>query len=112
MLWKSARSPVASPIEALVREAHVHLNGPGASSRLRITFRSSVYRYTRNPMYVGLLLLLVGWAAFLCAPWALAGPLAFHAYIERFQIVPEERALLSMFGESYGGYKARVRRWL
>ena len=71
-----------------------------------------IYRITRNPMYVGLLFVLVGWAAFLCAPWALAGPALFVAYITRFQIAPEERALMSAFGEVYASYKARVRRWL
>lgn len=73
---------------------------------------SGIYRVTRNPMYVGLLFLLVGWAAFLCAPWALAGPVVFVAYITRFQIAPEESALMSTFGEVYASYKARVRRWL
>jgi len=71
-----------------------------------------IYRVTRNPMYVGLLLVLVAWAAFLCAPWAAAGPLTFVAYMTRFQIVPEERALLSAFGATYGSYQTRVRRWL
>lgn len=71
-----------------------------------------IYRVTRNPMYVGLLFVLVGWAAFLCAPWTLAGPVAFVAYMTRFQIAPEERVLMSAFGEVYVSYKARVRRWL
>ena len=71
-----------------------------------------IYRFTRNPMYVGLLLVLVGWQVFLAAPWALVGPLAFAAYITRFQITPEERVLASLFGAAYGHYKARVRRWL
>ncbi|MEJ8816106.1 isoprenylcysteine carboxylmethyltransferase family protein [Variovorax ureilyticus] len=73
---------------------------------------SGIYRVTRNPMYVGLLFVLVGWAAFLSAPWALAGPVVFVAYMNRFQIAPEERALLSAFGEVYESYTARVRRWL
>lgn len=73
---------------------------------------SGIYRVTRNPMYVGLLFVLVGWAAFLCAPWALAGPVVFVAYMTRFQIAPEEKALMSAFGEAYASYNARVRRWL
>ncbi|MGZ5132161.1 MAG: methyltransferase family protein, partial [Caldimonas sp.] len=73
---------------------------------------SGIYRLTRNPMYVGLLLLLLAWAAFLCSPWALLGPLAFVLYIGRFQIAAEERALLALFGSEYSAYKARVRRWL
>jgi protein-S-isoprenylcysteine O-methyltransferase Ste14 len=82
---------------------------PDAASSL---VTGGVYRVTRNPMYVGLLLVLVGWAAFLCAPWALVGPAVFVAYINRFQIAPEERALLSMFGDGYSAYRATVRRWL
>ena len=73
---------------------------------------SGVYAITRNPMYVGLLFVLVGWAIFLSSPWTLAGPLAFFGYIGRFQIVPEERALSRLFGNEYAGYCARVRRWL
>jgi protein-S-isoprenylcysteine O-methyltransferase Ste14 len=74
--------------------------------------RSGVYRLTRNPMYVGLAFLLCGWAAFLWSGWALIGPLAFMAYIGRFQIAPEEKALTALFGAEYLTYQARVRRWL
>ena len=73
---------------------------------------SGIYRFTRNPMYLGLLAILVGWAAFLCSAFALLGPVAFVAYITRFQIVVEERALLAKFGSAYSAYLARVRRWL
>jgi len=73
---------------------------------------SGVYKITRNPMYLGLLCLLLAWAAFLWSPWALAGPVAFVAYISRFQIAPEERALAALFGGEYLAYRARVRRWL
>ena len=73
---------------------------------------SGIYRVTRNPMYVGLLFILIGWTVFLRAPWAMVGPVAFVAYMTRFQIAPEERALASTFGEAYASYKARVRRWL
>ncbi len=71
-----------------------------------------VYRVTRNPMYVGLLFVLIGWAAFLASPWSFIGPVAFVLYISRFQITPEERVLAPMFGENYANYKTRVRRWL
>jgi protein-S-isoprenylcysteine O-methyltransferase Ste14 len=63
-------------------------------------------------MYLGLLFVLVGWAAFLCAPWALAGPVVFVSYMTRFQIAPEEKALMSAFPDAYASYRARVRRWL
>jgi protein-S-isoprenylcysteine O-methyltransferase Ste14 len=73
---------------------------------------TGVYGFTRNPMYVGLLFVLLGWAAFLFSPWALVGPLAFVLYIGRFQIAPEERALVALFGPAFITYAARVRRWL
>jgi protein-S-isoprenylcysteine O-methyltransferase Ste14 len=73
---------------------------------------SGIYRVTRNPMYVGLLLVLVAWAIWQASPWALLGPLAFLAYIQRFQIGPEERALFGLFGAEFSAYKARVRPWL
>jgi protein-S-isoprenylcysteine O-methyltransferase Ste14 len=73
---------------------------------------SGVYRYTRNPMYVGLAALLLGWAVYLAAPWVLLGPVLFVLFITRFQIIPEERVLSSKFGKEYSEYKQRVRRWL
>ncbi|MBS0342899.1 MAG: isoprenylcysteine carboxylmethyltransferase family protein [Proteobacteria bacterium] len=93
------------------RRAQTTLNPmkPDEASSLVI---NGIYRFTRNPMYVGLLLVLVAWAAFLCAPWALLGPVVFVAYMNRFQIVPEERTLQSMFGEGYARYRTKVRRWL
>ena len=74
--------------------------------------RSGIYRVTRNPMYVGLLFVLVAWAVFLSCVWALLGPPAFVLYMNRFQISPEERALAAIFGSEYSSYKKRVRRWL
>jgi protein-S-isoprenylcysteine O-methyltransferase Ste14 len=73
---------------------------------------SGIYRITRNPMYVGLMFVLVAWAAFLSSAWSLLGPLAFLLYISRFQIRPEERVLSELFGAEYSAYKARVRQWL
>lgn len=71
-----------------------------------------VYRITRNPMYVGMALLLTAWAVFLSAVLPFMGPVLFVLYITRFQIQPEERVLKGIFGESYSAYAARVRRWL
>ena len=73
---------------------------------------TGVYRRTRNPMYVGLTLVLLGWAAFLVSAWALLGPVVFVLYITRFQIAPEERVLSAKFGAEYAAYRSRVRRWL
>lgn len=73
---------------------------------------SGVYRITRNPMYLGMALILLAWAVFLSSAWALLGPLMFVLYITRFQIKPEERVLAALFGSSYADYRASVRRWL
>ncbi|KWT78650.1 MULTISPECIES: isoprenylcysteine carboxylmethyltransferase family protein [unclassified Variovorax] len=96
---------------AAFHQARTTLNPmkPETASSLVTT---GIYRITRNPMYVGLLFVLVGWTVFLSAPWTLAGPIVFVAYMTRFQIAPEERALTSAFGDVYASYKARVRRWL
>lgn len=71
-----------------------------------------VYRWTRNPMYVGFLLTLLGWTVFLANPFALLWVALFVLYITRFQIIPEERVLVSLFGDEYESYKKRVRRWV
>lgn len=82
---------------------------PESASSLVCT---GTYRVTRNPMYLGILLVLVAWAVFLFSAWALLAVVGFVLYMNRFQIAPEERALLDIFGNEYELYKARVRRWL
>ena len=73
---------------------------------------SGAYRYTRNPMYVGMTIVLVGWAAFLLNAVAFSLVVVFVVYIDRFQIIPEERALSERFGTEYPTYRSTVRRWL
>ncbi|MEH8017197.1 isoprenylcysteine carboxylmethyltransferase family protein [Rheinheimera muenzenbergensis] len=71
-----------------------------------------IYRYSRNPMYVGFLLLLMAWAFYLTSVAALALLPLFVWYMNKFQIVPEERHLLQKFGNEYQAYCKSVRRWL
>jgi protein-S-isoprenylcysteine O-methyltransferase Ste14 len=73
---------------------------------------SGIYRFTRNPMYLGRLLQLSGWAVFLSNVLAALLLPLFVLYIGRFQIQPEERALSARFGRAYAEYKQGVRRWL
>jgi protein-S-isoprenylcysteine O-methyltransferase Ste14 len=73
---------------------------------------SGVYRVSRNPMYVGLCLVLLGWAVMLSNVLAYAIVPVFVLYMNRFQIGPEEAALERVFGADYVAYRARVRRWL
>lgn len=82
---------------------------PASASSL---VHSGLYRWTRNPMYAGMALVLLGWALFLANGLALALVPAFLVYMTRFQIQPEERALTSVFGQDYVAYTSRVRRWL
>lgn len=70
-----------------------------------------VYRLSRNPMYAGFLLALFGWGLFLGSAWSLLFLPAFVFYMNRFQIIPEERFMRAKFGNSYDAYSDRVRRW-
>lgn len=74
--------------------------------------RSGIYRYSRNPMYVGFALLLAAWALCLQAIWGLIAVPLYMAYLQRFQIQPEERALNKLFGENFTEYSQQTRRWL
>lgn len=82
---------------------------PQATSSLVTT---GVYKFTRNPMCLGLLFVTIAWVVFLSSPWTLLGPYAYVLYITRFQIIPEERTLSTLFGSEYTAYKSSVRRWL
>ena len=82
---------------------------PGRTTSLVTT---GVYRFTRNPMYLGFLLVLAGWAVYLAdGIAALLLPL-FVAYMTAFQVMPEERALSQRFGHAFIVYASQVRRWL
>ena len=71
-----------------------------------------VFRFTRNPMYFGMLIALAGWAVYLANWLALLGLPLFVLYMNRFQIGPEERVMATLFGADYAAYKERVRRWI
>ncbi len=82
---------------------------PDAASAVVST---GAYRFSRNPMYLGLLLALLAWAIYLSNALAALFLPAFVAYMNRFQIKPEERALLAKFGPAFGRYMSTVRRWV
>ncbi|MFT4888681.1 MAG: protein-S-isoprenylcysteine O-methyltransferase Ste14 [Pseudohongiellaceae bacterium] len=96
---------------ALFRVAKTTVNPlkPEAASSL---VTSGIYKLTRNPMYVGLALLLCAWAFYLDSLWATPFIPFFIGYIQRFQIAPEERALLQNFNDEFMAYKKAVRPWL
>ena len=73
---------------------------------------SGIYQYTRNPMYLGLVLILLGWAFYLShfLPFVLVP--VFMVYMKRFQIQPEERMMTQKFGKAYQDYLIKARRWI
>lgn len=73
---------------------------------------SGIFHYSRNPMYLGLLLLLIGFAYWQENGLSLLTCVGFIWYMNRFQIEPEERTLTQIFGQPYVDYKTRVRRWI
>ncbi len=70
------------------------------------------YTFTRNPMYLGITLVLFGFAVFFSSIAMLLGPIAFVVIIDRMVIPLEEHNLERLFGSAYTDYKTRVRRWL
>ena len=73
---------------------------------------SGIFRHTRNPMYLALLLALLGWGLYLDNLFVLVSTVLYVAYLNRFQIRPEERALEELFGGEFTAYRQRVRRWI
>lgn len=73
---------------------------------------SGLYRFTRNPMYLGLALILLGYTLYLQNLAALAGPMVFLFTMTYLQIKREEAALSKNFGQQYDDYRQQVRRWL
>jgi protein-S-isoprenylcysteine O-methyltransferase Ste14 len=100
---------LAGLLEFLRAKTTVNPLTPEAASAI---VTSGIYRYSRNPMYVGLLLALIGWAVRLSHLLAFALLPFFVLYMNRFQIEPEERALSAKFGGQFRDYARSVRRWV
>jgi protein-S-isoprenylcysteine O-methyltransferase Ste14 len=73
---------------------------------------SGPYKFTRNPMYLGLLCLYLAAACWLNLIWALVLAPVLIGVVQRMVIKKEEQYLEQKFGEPYRQYKARVRRWI
>ena len=73
---------------------------------------SGLYSISRNPMYLGLLIMMIAWGVYLTNVFSIAFVVGYVLYLTKFQIKPEEAALENLFGEGYTAYKGRVRRWL
>ncbi|MEM9143180.1 MAG: isoprenylcysteine carboxylmethyltransferase family protein [Bacteroidota bacterium] len=84
---------------------------PAVPSRATTLVVNGLYRYSRNPMYLALLLILLALGLHLGNAFNTLVAAGFVAYMNRFQILPEEQALLAIFGKEYRQYCIQVRRW-
>jgi protein-S-isoprenylcysteine O-methyltransferase Ste14 len=99
------------PAARLFRRTGTTINPVNVNAASKLVTKGP-FGFTRNPMYLGMVLILSGIAVWL-GGWAVwLGPVAFVAWITRLQIIPEERAMAAKFGADYADYRARVRRWI
>ena len=73
---------------------------------------SGIYKYSRNPMYLGLLMIVISTSIFFLNILSITTPFLFYCWINRFQIKREESFLTEKFGEEYISYKIKTRRWI
>ena len=84
---------------------------PGDLSKTRKLVTSGIYNYSRNPMYLAMLLILLAWGLWLGNAFNTVLAAGFVAYMNTFQISREETALKNKFGKEYDQYCRMVRRW-
>lgn len=86
---------------------------PLKPERTAVVVRTGIYQVTRNPMYLGMVWILVGVAIGVANAVAFLVVIPmFMVYMTRFQIIPEERALALKFGADFLDYLHEVPRWL
>ncbi|WP_166425463.1 isoprenylcysteine carboxylmethyltransferase family protein [Paraglaciecola sp. 20A4] len=85
---------------------------PHHLERVTTLVTTGVFAYSRNPMYLSLVIMLIGWAVLLGSIWATGIIFLFLLYMTQFQIKPEERMLIQKFDSEYQLYCSNVRRWL
>ena len=73
---------------------------------------SGIYKYSRNPMYLGLLMIVISTSIFYLNIFSMLTPFLFILWINKFQIKREEDFLTEKFGEEYLSYKKKTRRWI
>lgn len=100
---------VLSVIKFIINKTTINPTKPQISNTLII---NGLYAYTRNPMYLGLLLILLAFACYLSCLSAFLLLPVFMWVLTVMQIKPEEEILEKLFKEAYLNYKKRVRRWL
>ena len=93
------------------RQAHTTVN-PLDPSKASHLVTGGVFSRSRNPMYLGLTLILVGWGVWLGSVSSWIIPPLFVIVSTKVQIIPEEQALTHLFGASFAAYRQRVSRWI
>lgn len=119
---ESLRRPLAVILIAvgttLIVAARIALNRAGTTwhpkepGRTTALVSSGVYGLSRNPIYLGMEIILLSWAVILASPAAALVSALFVLYVDRFQIRPEELTLSVALGQPYRDYARRVRRWI
>jgi len=92
--------------------SHQTTTHPQHLEKATVLVQSGIYRYSRNPMYLGMLLILLS-GVFYFGNWATIIALPLYVwYMNRFQIIPEEEVMQQKFRGAYMEYKSQVRRWV
>ena len=73
---------------------------------------TGIYRYSRNPMYLGMILIIISTTIYYLNFLSVFSPLIFYIWINKFQINREEIFLEDKFGSEYLKYKSKTRRWI
>jgi len=73
---------------------------------------SGIFKYSRNPMYLGMLMIILSTSIFYLNIYSILTPLLFIIWINKFQIKREEEFLTEKFGDEYLSYKKKTRRWI
>ena len=95
-------------LQFMVSKTSIDPTKPGGAS---VLVTGGLYQYSRNPMYLALLLTLFAWSLFLGNAFNVLLAAGFVGYMNKFQVMPEEEVLLGIFGKEYTQYCALVRRW-
>lgn len=91
---------------------HKTTTDPTQPQKASTVVTSGIYQYTRNPMYLGMAVILIGWVIHYGNPLSVIAVVFLVGYLTQFQIKPEEEILKQHFGQAYEDYLRKVRRWI
>ena len=100
---------ISAVVQFVNRKTTVNPTKPYKTTSLVIT---GAYKITRNPMYLGLLMIVISTSIFYLNIFSVATPMLFYLWINRFQIKREEIFLTEKFGKEYLLYKTKTRKWI